>query len=175
MGAFPSGQWGQTVNLLLNASVVRIHQLPPKACDKKDVTGFFLCCIVENWRFRQLIFELLFIKMSSGFQTVGHFYCLIFPQNSELWQGRGQFFWEKQNKSCCFQNVFNFLAANFLLAAGIFRFFQQFSVCFQVFHFTPIYNKENFHYEHHYRYRPRLLRSLIQQMVRARRWRRALS
>ena len=29
-GAFPSGQWGQTVNLLLNASVVRIHQLPPK-------------------------------------------------------------------------------------------------------------------------------------------------
>ena len=29
MGAFPSGQWGQTVNLLLNASVVRIHQLPP--------------------------------------------------------------------------------------------------------------------------------------------------
>ena len=32
MGAFPSGQWGQTVNLLLNASVVRIHQLPPKSC-----------------------------------------------------------------------------------------------------------------------------------------------
>ena len=30
MGAFPSGHWGQTVNLLLNASVVRIHQLPPK-------------------------------------------------------------------------------------------------------------------------------------------------
>lgn len=27
---------------------LRIHQLPPKACDKKDVTGFFLCCIVEN-------------------------------------------------------------------------------------------------------------------------------
>ena len=67
----------------------------PKACDKKDVTGFFLCCIVENWRFRQLIFELLFIKMSSGFQTVGHFYCLIFPQNSELRQGRGQFFLRK--------------------------------------------------------------------------------
>ena len=65
---------------------------------------------------------------------------------------------KKQNKSCCFQNVFNFLAANFLLAAGIFRFFRQFSVCFQVFHFIPIYNKEDFHYEHHYRHRPRLLR-----------------
>ena len=42
MGAFPSGQWGQTVNLLLNASVVRIHQLPPKDCDEKDVTVFFV-------------------------------------------------------------------------------------------------------------------------------------
>uniref|UniRef100_UPI003FEE38A0 hypothetical protein n=1 Tax=Gemmiger formicilis TaxID=745368 RepID=UPI003FEE38A0 len=44
---------------------------------------------------------------------------------------------------CCFQNVFNFPAANFLLAAGIFCFFRQFSVCFQVFHFIPIYNKED--------------------------------
>ena len=32
----------------------------------------------------------------------------------------GNLFEKKQNKSCCFQNVFNFLAANFLLAAGIF-------------------------------------------------------
>ena len=30
MGVFPSGQWGQTVNLLLSASVVRIHPRPPK-------------------------------------------------------------------------------------------------------------------------------------------------
>ena len=29
MGEFPSGQRGQTVNLLLLASVVRIHLLPP--------------------------------------------------------------------------------------------------------------------------------------------------
>jgi len=35
-------------------------------------------------------------------------------------RGEGNFFEKKQNKSCCFQNVFNFLAANFLLAAGIF-------------------------------------------------------
>ena len=41
-------------------------------------------------------------------------------------------------------------------AAGIFCFFRQFSVCFQIFHFIPInYNKEDFHYEHHYRHRPR--------------------
>ena len=37
------------------------------------------------------------------------------------------------------QNVFNFLAANFLLAAGIFRFFRQFSVSFRIFHFLPIH------------------------------------
>ena len=30
VGEFPSGQRGQTVNLLLSASVVRIHPLPPK-------------------------------------------------------------------------------------------------------------------------------------------------
>ena len=30
MGEFPSGQRGQTVNLLLIASVVRIHPLPPE-------------------------------------------------------------------------------------------------------------------------------------------------
>ena len=53
-------------------------------------------------------------------------------------RGEGNFFEKKQNKSCCFQNVFNFLAANFLLAAGIFCFFRQFSFCFQVFHFIPM-------------------------------------
>ena len=42
MGAFPSGQWGQTVNLLLNASVVRIHQLPPKRDTCKGVSFFVL-------------------------------------------------------------------------------------------------------------------------------------
>ena len=42
MGAFPSGQWGQTVNLLLNASVVRIHQLPPKRTRNLGC-GFFFC------------------------------------------------------------------------------------------------------------------------------------
>ena len=42
-GAFPSGQWGQTVNLLLNASVVRIHQLPPKN-DKFRLVVFIFPC-----------------------------------------------------------------------------------------------------------------------------------
>ena len=120
MGAFPSGQWGQTVNLLLNASVVRIHQLPPKDCDEKDVTVFFLCCIVENQRFRQPILNTvlqccptILVRFS---QLDAHFSCR-FP---EFGRGGGNFFEKKQNKSCCFQNVFNFPVANFPLAAGIF-------------------------------------------------------
>ena len=37
MGEFPSGQRGQTVNLLSTTSVVRIHPLPPSKGYKKDV------------------------------------------------------------------------------------------------------------------------------------------
>ena len=39
MGEFPSGHRGQTVNLLLLASVVRIHLLPPKS--SQTSAGFF--------------------------------------------------------------------------------------------------------------------------------------
>ena len=49
-------------------------------------------------------------------QLDAHFSCRFL----EFGRGGGNFFEKKQNKSCCFQNVFNFLAANFLLAAGIF-------------------------------------------------------
>jgi hypothetical protein len=53
MGVFPSGQWGQTVNLLLSASVVRIHPRPP---NKKNPNlfpigegfGFFVFFGFEN-------------------------------------------------------------------------------------------------------------------------------
>ena len=47
-GAFPSGQWGQTVNLLLNASVVRIHQLPPTK-DLRRIPAEVFCC-GQRWR-----------------------------------------------------------------------------------------------------------------------------
>ncbi len=65
-------------------------------------------------------------------QLDAHFSCR-FP---EFGRGGGNFFEKKQNKSCCFQNVFNFLAANFLLAAGIFRFFDSFQF---VFKFSILY------------------------------------
>ena len=53
--------------------------------------------------------------------------------------GEGRFLQKKQNNFCCFQKVFNFPAANFPLAAGIFCFFRQFSVSFRIFHFLPIH------------------------------------
>ena len=53
-----------------------------------------------------------------------HFFCRFL----EFGRGVGNFFEKQQNKSCCFQKVFNFPAANFPLAAGIFCFFRQFSV-----------------------------------------------
>ena len=51
-------------------------------------------------------------------QLDAHFPCRFL----EFGRGGGNFFEKKQNKSCCFQNVFNFPAANFPLAA-IFSFF----------------------------------------------------
>ena len=63
-----------------------------------------------------------------------HFFCRFL----EFGRGEGNFFEKKQNKSCCFQNVFNFPVVGSLPAAGIFCFFRQFSVSFRIFHFIPI-------------------------------------
>ena len=43
MGDFPSGQRGQTVNLLAMPSVVRIHHPPPKKQFHRQVELFFCC------------------------------------------------------------------------------------------------------------------------------------
>ena len=47
MGVFPSGQWGQTVNLLLSASVVRIHPRPPRERLCRNTQTFFFCKFFE--------------------------------------------------------------------------------------------------------------------------------
>lgn len=63
MGAFPSGQWGQTVNLLLNASVVRIHQLPPKSCGK--MCHSFFCVSLKNDELISPFFQTFFTVLSN--------------------------------------------------------------------------------------------------------------
>ena len=74
---------------------VQIPSSAPKACDKKDVTGFFLCCTVKKWRFRQPIFGRGFTVLSNHFRAVFPTWCPLFLPFSGIWQGRGQFFWEK--------------------------------------------------------------------------------
>ena len=50
MGVFPSGQWGQTVNLLLSASVVRIHPRPPRTPVSEPGTGVSVLSAVQKGR-----------------------------------------------------------------------------------------------------------------------------
>ena len=50
MGVFPSGQWGQTVNLLLSASVVRIHPRPPRTPVSEPGTGVSVLSAVQKER-----------------------------------------------------------------------------------------------------------------------------
>ena len=47
MGEFPSGQRGQTVNLLRFASVVRIHPLPPK--NRLAFASLFFYPLLKQW------------------------------------------------------------------------------------------------------------------------------
>ena len=48
MGVFPSGQWGQTVNLLLSASVVRIHPRPPRTPVSNGYRSFCFICLEKG-------------------------------------------------------------------------------------------------------------------------------
>ena len=48
MGVFPSGQWGQTVNLLLSASVVRIHPRPPRTPVSEPGTGVSVLSVLQK-------------------------------------------------------------------------------------------------------------------------------
>ena len=76
--------------------------------------------------------------MSNRFKAVGLFCWVIWGGFALPCRPVLQFSAKISTFFCCFQNVFNFPAANFPLAAGIFCFSRQFSVCFQVFHPRPI-------------------------------------
>ena len=70
MGEFPSGQRGQTVNLLLIASVVRIHLPPPSVADKIDATRKPLESLAV-FAFSRVLFHSIFIdaiQIPGGFE-----------------------------------------------------------------------------------------------------------
>ena len=62
MGEFPSGQRGQTVNLLLIASVVRIHLPPPNIRNP----NFFPVGNGSDFLFISGIFQIEFCASSAG-------------------------------------------------------------------------------------------------------------
>lgn len=130
---------------------VRVSSGAPKACDIKNVTGFFLCCIAQNRRSRLPIFKVRFIEMSNHFKSVGLFcwaaWCEFFRPCRPVLQFISGIF----NFFLLFSECFNFPVANFPLAAFFFVFSTVFSL-FSGFPFYTYYNKEDFHYEHHYRH-----------------------
>ena len=93
----------KTVMKKLSQSFFFVVSLKIGGFDSQFLNTVLQCCPTILVRFSQLD---------------AHFSCR-FP---EFGRGEGNFFEKKQNKPCCFQNVFNFPAANFPLAA-IFSFF----------------------------------------------------
>ncbi len=87
---------------------------------KKMSQAFFFAVSSKNGdfanRFLDAVLQCCPTILGRFSQLDAHFSCRFL----EFGRGGGNFFEKRQNKSCCFQNVFNFLAANFLLAAGIF-------------------------------------------------------
>ena len=131
-------------SLRIRRSGVRVPSGAPKACDIKNVIGFFSLLHRTKSAKSMTDFQSAFYRDVQPFSGGWTFLLGSLGQVSPPPAARFCSFSAKiPTFFCCFQNVFNFPAANFLLAAGIFCFFRQFSVCFQVFHFIPIYNKES--------------------------------
>ena len=132
---FPSGQRGQTVNLLSTTSVVRIHPLPPKRNDnfrKRIVVSFcslhfyfFVLLFSLNCRFRikdkreeikemaALLCKALIVKV-----IYGTIYFAVIPMESPLFNKSLDFAIEKE--TTIFERELSFL---FVLFTFIFSFF----------------------------------------------------
>ena len=91
--------------------VIPIDQPGHKPVTKKMSQTFFFAVPSKNGdfanRFLDAVLQCCPIISGRFSQLDAHFSCR-FP---EFGRGGGNFFEKKQNKSCCFQNVFNFLFA----------------------------------------------------------------
>ena len=103
---------------------------------KKMSQAFFFAVSSKISDFANQFLNMVLQCCPTVFGQFAHLDAHFFFRFLEFGRGRGNFFEKTQNKSCYFQNVFNFLAADFSLDAGIFCFSRQFSVCFQVFYFN---------------------------------------
>ena len=66
MGDFPSGQRGQTVNLLATPSVVRIHHLPPIRTVRLNGSYFFVLYFLYLYYYRNLLLSPMCIVINLG-------------------------------------------------------------------------------------------------------------
>ena len=78
-GEFPSGQRGQTVNLLLIASVVRIHLPPPKIADFRQKIGDFYVFTITYSLFTKSKGRFLKVRGNSEYVFLGYDLILTHP------------------------------------------------------------------------------------------------
>ena len=107
-------------SLRIRRSGVRVPSGAPKVCDKKNVTGFFLCCIAQNQRSRRPIFKVRFIEMSNRFQAVGLFCWAAWCEFSLPCRPVLQFFSGIFNFFLLFSECFQFPRSQFLIGCGDF-------------------------------------------------------
>lgn len=116
--------------------VVRIHQLPPKGCDKNVVIAFFICCIAENRHPCCPIFKVRFTVLSNRFRAVGLFCLRVliacslpYGQISKFFQGNFRFF-------LLFSECFQFSRSQFPVGCGDFLAFPTVFSLFSIFPFS---------------------------------------
>ena len=96
--------------------------------------------------------------MSNRFKAVGLFCWAVWDSFPLPCRPLLQFFSKNSNFFLLFSESFQFPRSQFPVGCGDFSFFPAVFSLFSGFPFYTYYNKEDFHYEHHYRHRPRLLR-----------------
>ena len=102
---------------------VRIPSGAPRACDIKNATGSFLCCIAQNQKSRSPIFQVRFIEMSNHFKSVGLFCWAAWCAFSRPCRPVLQFFSGIFNFFLLFSECLPFPRSQFPIGCGVFSFF----------------------------------------------------
>ena len=99
MGGFPSGQRGQTVNLLSTTSVVRIHHLPPKKRVQSVLSFVLRSDFSRSSGFESRLLATCWMHVATG---------VPFPQKSESTTSHQE---TEYRKMLCFSFIFRNLVA----------------------------------------------------------------
>ena len=116
------------VDFPLSKQGISFVTLRHKTVMKKMSQSFFFVVASKIGNFANRFLDTVLQCCPAIFGRFAHLDAHYFCRFLEFGRGGDDFLRKKQNNFCCFQKVFNFPAANFPLAAGIFCFFRQFSV-----------------------------------------------